>query len=57
MGAAAQRIPAIAVSGKDDPALRERVLFLGADAYLTKPIDGDDLLAAITLVIRQSPAC
>ena len=35
----------IVISGDDEPAMRRRAIELGADAYLVKPWDHDELLA------------
>jgi FixJ family two-component response regulator len=37
-------LPVIVISAQTDPAGRAQALRLGARAYLTKPIDGEDLL-------------
>jgi response regulator NasT len=43
------RRPVVAITGVDDPALVERSAEVGADAFLTKPIDERELDAAIRL--------
>ena len=40
-------IPAVVITGRDDPELRDRSLAGGAVAYLCKPIDADILIGAI----------
>jgi DNA-binding response OmpR family regulator len=40
-------IPIIVVSGRDPAVNRERALQAGAQAFFQKPVDNDDLLAAI----------
>ncbi len=42
------RVPVVVITGKDEPNLGETVLASGAAAYLTKPLDGQALLAAVT---------
>jgi FixJ family two-component response regulator len=42
------RIPVVAITGRDAPKDRERVLQCGVAAFLQKPLDGEALLAAIT---------
>jgi FixJ family two-component response regulator len=49
----ADRLPCIAMSGKDEPGMRERVLALGADDFLTKPLDADVLLATLELAAAK----
>jgi FixJ family two-component response regulator len=41
------RVPVVVITGHDMPGTRERVLALGASAYLRKPVDGQLLLDAI----------
>lgn len=41
------RVPAIVISARDDGATRAACLAAGALAYLTKPVDEGELLAAI----------
>ncbi|MDB6133712.1 MAG: hypothetical protein JWM59_1955 [Verrucomicrobiales bacterium] len=40
-------VPVIVITGHDEPKNAERVLLLGAVAYLTKPIDETILLSAL----------
>jgi len=40
-------VPVIVVTGHDEPGMEERSRMLGAVGYLKKPVDRDDLLAAI----------
>lgn len=42
-----QAVPVIVVSGDTDPAVQHRVLALGAQWFLTKPYDVDDLLCLV----------
>ena len=39
--------PAIFITALDDPAVRESVNRLGAAGFFRKPVDGDELLAAV----------
>ena len=41
-------VPVIVVTGNDEPGMEELSRRLGAVCYLKKPVDQDDLLAAIT---------
>jgi len=40
-------IPAVVITGRDDPEMRARSIAGGACAYLCKPIDADILIGAI----------
>jgi CheY-like chemotaxis protein len=42
-----ESIPVIVLSGTKDPAAVDRVLGLGADQFLPKPVDAEELLAAV----------
>jgi CheY-like chemotaxis protein len=42
-----QRLRIVIVSGQSDPASRDFVLSLGADAFLAKPLDLDELSRAL----------
>lgn len=46
-------IPIIAVSAKDDKLSRLTLLKEGADDYITKPFDTDELLVRIEVVLRR----
>jgi two-component system, response regulator PdtaR len=49
------RRPVVVITGVDDPSLVERSIASGVSAYLTKPIDGRELEAAIELAqLRQA---
>lgn len=43
-------VPVIAVSGSADPELPKRMLDLGADAFLPKPLDFEGLFRALEVV-------
>lgn len=43
--------PVIVITGDDTPESRSRALGLGARSYLSKPVDGAELLAAIAAAI------
>ena len=47
-------VPVIVITGHDEPKNSERVLLLGAAAYLTKPIDEETLLGALREAISRS---
>jgi FixJ family two-component response regulator len=44
-------IPAVVITGRDDPEMRARSIAGGACAYLCKPIDADILIGAIERAI------
>ena len=47
------RIPVVVLTGNDTPANRARSLAEGARAYLTKPIDDEELLHALRSLAPQ----
>ena len=47
------QLPSIVITGKDEPGVAERVLAAGAVAYLKKPLDERELLAAIALAVPR----
>jgi FixJ family two-component response regulator len=47
-------VPVVVITAHDESGMAERVRVLGASAYLKKPVDRDDLLAAIEAA-RSSP--
>ena len=47
-------LPVVVITGHDTPDSRERTLQLGAKAYLCKPVDDEDLLAAIDRAIGDA---
>lgn len=50
------RLPTIVVSASLDPKVKSRALHLGADDFISKPFDPDELLARIGAVLRRTPA-
>lgn len=48
------RVPVVVLTGHDQPASRRRALALGARSYLCKPVDGEQLLAAIAAATQDS---
>lgn len=48
----AHRIPVVVLTGQDTPESFERATAGGAAAYLRKPVDGGDLLAAVTAAMN-----
>jgi FixJ family two-component response regulator len=40
-------IPVIIITAHDDPAARQRCLAAGAEEYLPKPLDGEQLIEAV----------
>src|SRR3954469_4086730 len=48
--------PIIVLSTNDAAPLKVRALDLGADDYLTKPFDVDELLARLRAALRRAPA-
>jgi diguanylate cyclase (GGDEF)-like protein len=51
---ATRYVPVIFVSGKQTTAQKARSLLEGADDYVTKPFDTDELVARITSAVRRS---
>ena len=51
---AALGLPTLVLSARLDTADKVAALDLGADDYLTKPFDGDELLARLRVVLRRS---
>lgn len=49
-------IPLIVLSARTDVSDKIAALDIGADDYLTKPFDGDELLARLRVVMRRSRA-
>ena len=47
-------VPVVVITGHDTPDNRSRVIARGAKAYLRKPVDDKQLLAAISEAIGQS---
>jgi CheY-like chemotaxis protein len=50
------KIPVIVISGMSDPTHARSALAEGADAFLTKPIERDQLLAKISELLAQKEA-
>jgi CheY-like chemotaxis protein len=44
----------VAITGNQGDAVRERILGLGADGFVPKPIDKNDLLAVINTLTEKS---
>lgn len=51
---AARGVPTLVLSARVDTLDKVAALDLGADDYLTKPFDGDELLARLRVVLRRS---
>ena len=49
----ADRVPVLLITARDAPADRVRGLDLGADDYVVKPFDMDELLASMRAVLRR----
>ncbi len=49
-------IPLLVLSGRKDPRLQRRLLSLGVERWLTKPIRDEDLIAALRPLVRPSTA-
>jgi FixJ family two-component response regulator len=47
-------VPVIVITAHDEPGMAERVLALGASAYLKKPVEKQALLAAIEAANRET---
>ncbi len=47
--------PIIVISDKCSPSEKARTLDCGADDFIVRPIDGDELIARIRAVLRRSP--
>lgn len=46
-------ISVIIVTAKDDPDYLERCFRSGCDAYVVKPIDGDDLVKKVKIIMQE----
>jgi FixJ family two-component response regulator len=46
------RVPIVVITGRDTPGERERMIERGAKAFLLKPLDGQVLLAAISIAMK-----
>lgn len=51
---AARGLPTLVLSARQDTADKVAALDLGADDYLTKPFDGDELLARVRAMLRRA---
>jgi DNA-binding NarL/FixJ family response regulator len=54
LSAREHRIPVVVLTGQDTPESYERATAGGAAAYLRKPVDGGELLAAVAAAIAQA---
>ena len=48
-------VPVLVVSARDETAEKVAALDLGAEDYVTKPFDGDELLARLRAALRRRP--
>jgi CheY-like chemotaxis protein len=53
LAARGTHIPVVVITGNDTPANRARSLADGARAYLTKPVDSEELLQALQRSLAQ----
>jgi CheY-like chemotaxis protein len=51
-----RNIPVIMVTGRDDPETRQRAMFAGCVAFLTKPCKPALLLMNLALALSRAPA-
>jgi DNA-binding response OmpR family regulator len=51
----AKNIPVIVITGGDASKYKERALAEGAAAFFSKPVNNDELLAAIHQILRDAP--
>lgn len=51
---AARGLPTLVLSARQDTADKVAALDLGADDYITKPFDGDELLARVRAMLRRA---
>ena len=49
-------VPVIIVSALDPESTRDRALAIGADAYLSKPVDSDELVDCMVRVVNAGDA-
>ncbi len=54
--AAGDRLPAIVLTAREDDALRARATAAGADAFVGKPFNYNDLLAQIRDLLKRPAA-
>lgn len=50
-------VPVIIISAKDEMAVKVDMLHMGADDYITKPFDNDEVLARVESNLRRSFGC
>lgn len=46
--------PAIIITAKDSPADKKKGFLAGSDDYITKPVDGEELILRIKAIMRRS---
>jgi DNA-binding response OmpR family regulator len=46
-------VKVLAVTGYDTPENRERIIAAGADAYMTKPLDGEAFLDKVRALLKN----
>ena len=51
------RVPTVIISAQDEPGFRESCLVAGANAYLRKPLDADELLKTIDEAVAAHTDC
>lgn len=49
------KVPVVFITGVDQPASRRRAMALGVRRCLRKPVDGEQLLAAIGAAVQAGP--
>jgi len=49
------REPAIFITALDDPVVRDSATQAGASAFFRKPVDGNELLAAVSRALARDP--
>jgi FixJ family two-component response regulator len=55
MRALGSRVPVVVITGHDNAGAEGHAIANGAFAYLKKPVDGDDLIDAITRAVAAGP--
>jgi len=51
----AKNVPVIIITGSDSPRLKERAMASGAAAFFQKPVDNDELVAAVQKILGPRP--